>query len=75
MDVLDAIRDRKSIRAFRPTPIPKEIIDSILQISQRAPSGTNTQPWQVHICTGSVKQAITDDALALSRILRSKTKL
>ncbi len=67
MNVLDAIQNRRSIRAFRPDPIPREVIEQILQISQRAPSGTNTQPWHVYACTGAVKQAITDDVLALAR--------
>ena len=67
MNVLDAIRDRKSIRAFRPDPVAKETIDKILEIAQRAPSGTNTQPWHVYVCAGAVKQAITDDVLALAR--------
>ena len=63
MDVLDAIQSRKSIRAFKLDPVPKETIEKILEVSQRAPSGTNTQPWHVYVCTGAVKQAITDDAI------------
>ena len=41
-------------------------IQQVLEISQRAPSGTNTQPWHVYICTGEVRKAITDDVLALA---------
>lgn len=67
MDVLDAILKRKSIRAFKPDPVPRETLDKILEISQRAPSGTNTQPWHVYLCAGEVKQAITDDVLELAR--------
>jgi len=67
MNVLDAIANRKSIRAFRPDPVPKDTVEKILEIAQRAPSGTNTQPWHVYACTGAVKQAITDDVLALVR--------
>ncbi|MFY0610148.1 MAG: nitroreductase [Hyphomicrobiaceae bacterium] len=67
MDVLDAIQNRKSIRAFKPDPVPKETIEKILEVSQRAPSGTNTQPWQVYVCTGAVKQAITDDVIAMAK--------
>ena len=67
MNVLDAITGRRSIRAFRPDPVPKETLEQILQIAQRAPSGTNTQPWHVYVCAGAVKQAITDDVLALVR--------
>lgn len=67
MDVLDAITGRKSIRAFKPDPVPRETIQRILEVSQRAPSGTNTQPWHVYVCTGDVKQAMTDDVLAQFR--------
>ncbi|MFO1081254.1 MAG: nitroreductase [Reyranellaceae bacterium] len=67
MNVLDAIQSRKSIRAFRPDPVPKETIEKILQIAQRSPSGTNTQPWHVWVCTGAVKEALTEDVLALAR--------
>ncbi len=73
MDVLDAIQSRKSIRAFKPDPVPKETIDKILEISQRAPSGTNTQPWHVYVCTGAVKQAITDDVLEMAKAGQGKT--
>jgi len=65
MDVLDAIQSRKSVRAFKSDPVSKEVIDKILEISQRSPSGTNTQPWHVYVCTGSVRQAISDDVLEL----------
>ena len=48
-----AITSRRSIRAFLPTPVPRETIDEILAVAARAPSGTNTQPWQVHVLTGA----------------------
>ncbi len=67
MNVLDAIRSRKSIRAFKPDPVPRETIREILEIAQRSPSGTNTQPWHVYVCTGAVRQAITDDVLAMAK--------
>ena len=66
MDVLDAIKSRKSIRAFTDQPVSRETIEQILDVSQRAPSGTNTQPWHVYICAGEVRQAIIDDVLALA---------
>jgi nitroreductase len=66
MDVFEAIETRKSIRAFTEQPVPKETIEKILEIAQRAPSGINTQPWHVYVCTGRVRQAITDDVLALA---------
>lgn len=67
MDVLEAIQSRKSIRAFTDQPVLKETIDKLLEISQRAPSGTNTQPWHVYVCAGAVKEALTEDVLAMAR--------
>ncbi len=67
MDVLEAIQSRKSIRAFTDQPVSKAQVEELLRISQRAPSGTNTQPWHVYVCTGAVRQAITDDVLELAR--------
>ena len=66
MDVLEATKSWKSIRAFTDQPAPRKTIQKILEISQRAPSGTNTQPWHVYICAGAVRHAITDDVLALA---------
>jgi len=72
MDVFEAIESRKSIRAFTDQPVEKELLDKLLQISQRSPSGTNTQPWYVYLCTGDVKQAITDDVLKMAAEGKSK---
>ena len=72
MDVLEAIETRKSIRAFTDQEVPRETIEKILEVSQRSPSGTNTQPWHVYICTGAVQKAITDDTLALMAAGKSK---
>tara|TARA_A100001037_G_C15071493_1_gene599645 strand:- start:649 stop:1326 length:678 start_codon:yes stop_codon:yes gene_type:complete len=66
MDVFEAIRTRKSIRAFTDQPVPESMVRELLEVSQRAPSGTNTQPWFVHACAGAVKDAITRDVLALA---------
>jgi nitroreductase len=59
-----AITSRRSIRAFLPTPVPRETVEQILAVASRAPSGTNTQPWQVHVLTGAAKEALSRDILA-----------
>lgn len=59
-----AIVSRKSIRAFLPTPVPRETIADILRVASRAPSGTNTQPWNVYVLTGEAKAALTRKILA-----------
>lgn len=55
------IRDRRSVRAFLPTPVPRSDIEAILEIAARAPSGTNTQPWHVYVLSGARKQALSDE--------------
>jgi nitroreductase len=52
MDVIEAIRSRKSIRGFKPTPVPREILTGILDAAIRAPSAMNTQPWEITVLTG-----------------------
>jgi nitroreductase len=59
-----AITSRHSIRAYLPTPVPRETIEQILAVAARAPSGTNTQPWQVHVLTGEAKAALSRDIRA-----------
>jgi nitroreductase len=59
-----AITSRRSIRAFLPTPVPREVIEHMLTVAARAPSGTNTQPWQVHVITGDALHALSKDILA-----------
>lgn len=54
-----AITSRRSIRAFLPTPVPRETIEAILEVAARAPSGTNTQPWKVYVLTGEAKLALS----------------
>jgi nitroreductase len=55
-----AITSRHSMRAFLPTPVPREMVEAILRVAARAPSGTNIQPWQVHVLTGVAKQRLSD---------------
>ncbi len=54
-----AITSRRAIRAFLPTPVPKETVVEILRVAARAPSGTNTQPWKVHVLTGAARQKLS----------------
>jgi nitroreductase len=62
-----AIASRRSIRAFLPTPVAREDIEAILEVSGRAPSGTNIQPWKVTVLTGEAKQRLSDAILAVYR--------
>ena len=57
----ETIRGRRSVRAFLPTPVPKETILDILDVAAQAPSGTNTQPWQIIVVTGEKKEALSKE--------------
>jgi len=59
-----AITSRRSVRAFLPTPVPRRTIEDILAVAARAPSGTNTQPWRVHVLTGAAKEALSREIRA-----------
>jgi nitroreductase len=59
-----AITSRRSIRAFLPTPIPESTIRAILDVAARAPSGTNLQPWKVHVLTGAARERLSERVMA-----------
>jgi nitroreductase len=56
----DAIASRRSIRRFLPTPVPVETVEAILEVSARAPSGTNMQPWRGYVVAGAAKDALIE---------------
>ena len=59
-----AITSRQSIRAFLSVPVPRETVEDILRVASRAPSGTNTQPWNVAVLTGEAKEELSRKILA-----------
>ncbi len=59
MELLEGIQTRRSLRAFRAEPIPKETIDKILAAASKSPSYTNTQPWMVAIASGKKKEDLS----------------
>ncbi len=64
-DADEAIRTRQSIRAFLPDkPVPRATVEEILRVAARAPSGTNIQPWKVHVLAGAKKAELTRRILA-----------
>lgn len=53
-----AILSRRSVRAFLPTPVPRETVEQILDVARFAATGVNIQPWRVHVVTGHTKDRI-----------------
>lgn len=64
MNVDEAILSRRSIRQFKPDPVPRALIEEILRVASRAPSGTNIQPWKLHIVAGEVRARLEREVLA-----------
>jgi nitroreductase len=62
----EVIRERRSVRGFLQTPVRKETVLEILDVAARAPSGTNTQPWQVIVVTGEKKAALSRELVETS---------
>ena len=58
MDIVEAVKNRKSIRNFKPDPVPKNILKEILEIAGRAPSAGNSQPWEYTVVAGDVLEKI-----------------
>jgi nitroreductase len=59
MDLLKAIRERKSIRAFKSDPVPRERVEEILNLTIHAPSAINLQPWEFIVVTGEEKERLS----------------
>ena len=57
MNVTEAVQRRISVRAFKPDPVPGELLRELLDLAHRAPSGGNLQPWRVYALAGEPLEA------------------
>ena len=57
-DVFAAARTRRSIRAYKPDAVPAETVREIVALGRHAPSGSNIQPWRVHVMTGATLKRV-----------------
>lgn len=58
MEFEELVRTRRSVRGYKPDPVPRELIDEIIAVAKGAPSSMNTQPWHVHVVTGAALDEI-----------------
>jgi len=58
MDLIEAIKSRKSIRGYKSEPVSKEVLKEIMEVAIRAPSSMNTQPWECTVIAGEVMDNI-----------------
>jgi nitroreductase len=61
---IEAIKGRRSIRKYRPDPVPREIIEDIVDCGRLAPSARNDQPWEFVVVT---EQSIREEIAAAAR--------
>lgn len=52
MEFDDVMLGRRSIRGYKPDPVPRKLIEEVLQLAMRAPTSMNTQPWHFYVITG-----------------------
>jgi nitroreductase len=58
MDYNEIVHERRSIRGYQQKPVPRELIEEIIDLAKRAPSSMNTQPWHFHVITGEPLERI-----------------
>lgn len=52
MDFTTLVRTRRSVRGYKKEPVPRALIEEIIEVAKGAPSSMNSQPWHVHVLTG-----------------------
>lgn len=52
MDLIEGIKSRKSIRAYKSEPVPREVLEKVLEVARWAASADNSQPWEVALISG-----------------------
>ncbi|MGH7514838.1 MAG: nitroreductase family protein [Gemmatimonadales bacterium] len=60
MDAITAIRRRTSVRRFRPDPVPRETIETLLDCAVRAPNHKLTEPWRFAVLTGAARDRFAE---------------
>lgn len=70
-----AITGRHSVRAFLPEPVPRELIEHLLGVASRAPSGVNTQPWKVYVLQGESRDSLVRQVCSVHDAIRANPAL
>jgi nitroreductase len=60
MNLSDAMLGRRSIRGFQDKPVPRDLLEEIIALANRAPSSMNTQPWHFHVLTGAPLERVRE---------------
>jgi nitroreductase len=60
----EIVQGRRSIRGYKPDPVPRKVLEEVIELATRSPSSMNTQPWHLYVLSGDV----------LDRIRKGNTK-
>jgi nitroreductase len=71
----EAITSRMSARAFTQQAVPRELLEQILEVASRAPSGTNTQPWKVYVLQGASRDSLVSKICTAHDAVRANPEL
>lgn len=71
MDIMEAMKKRKSIRVYTPDPVGKETVQHLLEAAMLAPSGSNMQPWKFYVVGGEKKTEL--DEILLNCLAEGRT--
>jgi nitroreductase len=67
VELRDAVRARRMVRAFARRPVPRATVDDLIDLARRAPSAGNTQPWHFVVLEGEETARLWDVTLPLPR--------
>jgi nitroreductase len=65
VELFEAVQKRKSIRDFKSEPVSRELLEKVLQMAVRAPSGVNRQPWEFSVLSGEVLAKVKEKNLEM----------
>jgi nitroreductase len=63
-DTATLLNNRYSARGFKPDPVPQDLLDTIFAQSLKAASNCNTQPWEVYVVSGEMRDKVSSAMLA-----------
>lgn len=58
MSLETALRERRSVRGYKPDPVPEGVLREVFELAQLAPSNCNIQPWQVFVASGATRDEL-----------------
>jgi nitroreductase len=58
MDFVEVVKTRMSVRAYKPDPVPREVLEKVIDTALWSPSGSNTQPWELAVVAGEQKKEL-----------------